>query len=63
MTRVICWRCGRPLTDDPVSTGHDTIRIGGRYVAAHKPGEITCVPTLYGPQRPGVVIPPMKETP
>jgi uncharacterized Zn-binding protein involved in type VI secretion len=48
---VTCWRCGGRLADDPVSTGHEVIRIGGRNVAAHKPGNVECVPRLVSPRK------------
>jgi hypothetical protein len=43
---VTCWRCGSRLADDPVSTAHEVIRVGGRDVAIHAHGNVTCVPRL-----------------
>lgn len=46
---VTCWRCGQDMP-----AAFDLLRIGGRDVAAHKPGELTCVPTLHAPRGPRV---------
>jgi hypothetical protein len=43
---VTCWRCGSRLADDPVSTAHEVIRVGGRVVAVHAHGNVECVPRL-----------------